>query len=286
MVALGDPNGGSGCSQPLPRLPTGMSFPISASSWLGAVNASSERLMTTVNELADEVLARPSFARDWTIAQALSHLGSAAEICTKLMLRGIDGDTTAPSADDARPVWRRWDALSGPAQREAWLEADRRHRGLLNSLTPQQVESLRIPYFAGLLSVPAYAGYRLSEQSIHAWDIEVALDPAATIPAPEVDLLWERLDLVATRFHHADVLKRQAPKQLLVKLTDRDRTVYLELGAELHLFAGAPANPAATVSGPAEAVLRLVYGRSRPEDDVTATGDVALEDLRSLFPGF
>jgi hypothetical protein len=62
--------------------------------------------------------------------------------------------------------------------------------------------------------------------------------------------------------------------------------VYLELGAELHLVAGAPANPAATVSGPAEALLRLVYGRNRPGDDVTATGDATLEDLRSLFPGF
>jgi hypothetical protein len=59
----------------------------------------------------------------------------------------------------------------------------------------------------GLLSIPAYAGYRLSEQSVHAWDIEVALDPAATIPAPEAELLWERLDLVASRFRDADVLK-------------------------------------------------------------------------------
>ena len=242
--------------------------------------------MKTVNELPDEVLARPSFTGDWTIAQVLSHLGSAAEICAKLVRRGIDGDTTAPTADDARPVWQRWDALSGPAQREAWLEADHRHRRLLDSLTPQQVGSVRIPYFAGLLSVPAYAGYRLSEQSVHAWDIEVVLDPAATVPAPEAGLLWERLDLVAGRFHDADVLKRLAPKQVAVELTDQDRIVRLELGAELHLAAGAPANPAATVAGPAEALLRLVYGRSRPEDDVTATGDVTLEDLRSLFPGF
>jgi hypothetical protein len=53
-----------------------------------------------------------------------------------VLRRGIDGDTTVPTADDARPVWQRWDALSGLAQREAWFEADRRHRELLASLDP------------------------------------------------------------------------------------------------------------------------------------------------------
>jgi uncharacterized protein (TIGR03083 family) len=286
MAAIGDPDSRRGWSRPPVGLLGDMSSPTSAASWLAALNASSERLMKIVDELPDEDLARPSFTGDWTIAQVLSHLGSAAEICTKLVRRGIDGDTTAPAADDARPVWQRWDALSGRAQREAWLEADHRHRRLLGSLSPQQAGSVRIPYFAGLLSVPAYAGYRLSEQSVHAWDIEVALDPAATIPAPEAGLLWERLDLVASRFRDADVLKRLAPGQLAVELAGQDQIVRLELGEELHLAAGAPADPAATVSGPADALLRLVYGRNRPEDGIVVAGDVTLEDLRSLFPGF
>ncbi|MFF7191929.1 hypothetical protein ACFZAR_43920, partial [Streptomyces sp. NPDC008222] len=35
------------------------------------------------------------------------------------------------------------------------------------------------------------------------------------------------------------------------------------------------------------AVLRLVYGRHRPgTDDVTTDGEIALDDLRALFPGF
>jgi hypothetical protein len=62
--------------------------------------------------------------------------------------------------------------------------------------------------------------------------------------------------------------------------------VRLELGDELHLVADAPTDPAGIVSGRAEALLRLIYGRNRPEDGITATGGVTLEDLRSLFPGF
>jgi uncharacterized protein (TIGR03083 family) len=258
---------------------------MNSTTWLAALNTSSERLSKTVHDLSDDALAQPSFAGDWSIAQVLSHLGSAAEICTVLVRRGIDGDTTAPTADDARPVWQRWDALSGPAQREAWFEADHRHRELLASLDAQQRETIRIPYFAGLLSVAEYAGYRLSEQSVHAWDIEVAVDTSATIPMPEVELLWDRLDLVATRFRNADVLERLAPRQLAVELTGR--TLGLDLGTELHLRDDAPTDPAATVAGPAEAVLRLVYGRSRPEDGISVTGDISLDvDLRRLFPGF
>jgi hypothetical protein len=43
----------------------------------------------------------------------------------------------------------------------------------------------------------------------------------------------------------------------------------------------------ATIPAPEVAILRLVYGRNRPErDGVTATGSVTLEDLRALFPGY
>ncbi|MEV4813184.1 maleylpyruvate isomerase family mycothiol-dependent enzyme [Micromonospora avicenniae] len=257
---------------------------MNTTTWLAALNTSSERLRTTVRDLPDDVLTRPSFADRWSVAQVLSHLGSGAEISTMLVQRGIDGDTTAPTVDDVRPIWQRWDALSAPAQREAWLGADRRHRALLASLDARQLETARVPYFAGLLSLPTYLGYRLSEQSVHAWDIEVALDPAAAIPAPEVELLWARLDVVATRFRDAEVLQRLAPKQIAIELPDRPRT--LDLRTEPHLIDSAPQHPAATVTGSAEALLRLIYGRNRPEDGVGVTGEVVLDDLRQLFPGF
>jgi hypothetical protein len=119
-------------------------------------------------------------------------------------------------------------------------------------LDAEQLRSVRVPYFAGLPSIGEYAGYRLSEHAVHTWDVAVALDPAATIPAAEVDLLWQRLDLAG----------------------------------ELHLYPGRAVDPAATVRGSAEAALRLVYGRSRPQDGLEVTGKVTLDDLRQLFPGY
>jgi hypothetical protein len=58
--------------------------------------------------LADEQLATPSYARGWSIAQVLSHLGSAAEIGAVLVRRGIDGGPTGPGERGTKPVWQRW----------------------------------------------------------------------------------------------------------------------------------------------------------------------------------
>ena len=259
----------------------------SVESWLAALHASSARLAAAVSGLRDEQLSRPSFAKDWSIAQVLSHLGSATEICTTLVERGVAGDATAPRREDMEPVWERWNALTGPEQRTHWMEADARHLRLLDSLHAAERASLRVPYFAGLLDLPAYAGYWLSEQSVHAWDVEVDLDVDATIPAAEVALLWERLDLVATRFRHAGTLGRLAPASVTINCADTHRTAALLLASELHIYPCETAEPAGAVTGTSEAILRLVYGRNRPErDDVTATGPVTLEDLRALFPGY
>jgi Mycothiol maleylpyruvate isomerase N-terminal domain len=204
-----------------------MSSPTSGASWLAALNASSERLIKTVRELPGEVLARPSFTGDWTIAQVLSHLGSAAEICTKLVRRGIEGDTTAPTAGDARPVWQRWDALSGHAQREAWLEADRLHRRLLDSLSPQQLES-----------VHGGVGYTFGELGVVLEEFGAALAP---------------VPLLSTVVAAAAILAgdQDEPKQALLPTLASGQTVAtVILGAGLTVSA-APAAGAWTVSGTA-----------------------------------
>ncbi|WP_373317737.1 maleylpyruvate isomerase N-terminal domain-containing protein [Planotetraspora silvatica] len=72
-------------------------------------------------------MSQRSLASGWTVAQVLSHLGSAAEICTMLVKRAIAGDTSGPAMEDMRPVWQRWDALAGPAQRDAWQAANTKH---------------------------------------------------------------------------------------------------------------------------------------------------------------
>jgi uncharacterized protein (TIGR03083 family) len=254
-----------------------------SANWLAAVDDSSRRLRDLVARMGDAELDAPSYAAEWTVAQVLSHLGSAAEIGTALLRRAVDGDASAPTQADTVPVWERWNAMASKEQRTRWVDADTTHRESLRAAAELPV---RVPYFAGLLNVQEYAGYRLSEQSVHEWDVAVALDPQSTIAPAEVSLLWQRLDRVATRFRSPDVLSRLSPAQIEVRTTSPDGVYCLTLGAELHLLACEPAEPSATVRGSAEAVLRLVYGRLRDIDDVTAQGSVTLHDLQALFPGY
>ncbi|KAA0099571.1 maleylpyruvate isomerase family mycothiol-dependent enzyme [Mycolicibacterium sp. P1-18] len=251
--------------------------------WLAAVDDSSARLRDLVGDMGDADLGAPSYAKGWSVAQVLSHLGSAAEIGTVLLRRGLDGDDSAPTPADTGPVWDRWNAMSSPDQRAQWVDADATHRETLRAAADLPV---RVPYFAGLLTVRDYAGYRLSEQSVHGWDVAVATDPGAAIAPAEVSLLWQRLDLVATRFRAPDVLARLSPSQLEVRTTSPDGVYCLTLGAELHLLPCEPAEPSATLRGSSEAVLRLVYGRLRDVDGVTADGSVTLHDAQALFPGY
>jgi hypothetical protein len=247
-------------------------------SWLAALDSTSVGLRKIVQELPEEKLALPAFGRPggWSVAQVLSHLGSAAEICTTLVRRGAEGDLTPPTGDDAKPVWATWDAMAGPEQREAWFEADQTHRDVLATVG----KSIAIPYFAGPLSLSEYAGYRLSEQALHGWDIEVVLDRGATVR--ESELLWQRIDLVVSRFHDADTRKRLAPRTVTVPDGSLEITE-----SELHLTGTKAENPGeAQLTGGREAVLRLFYGRNRPEDGLQTAGDTTLDDFRQLFPGF
>ena len=261
-------------------------MPHASTPWLAALESSSARLAERAAALTLDELDRPSFATDWSVAQVLSHLGSAAEISTTLLRRGIAGREDGPTAELVQPVWARWDGMSPGDQRSAWLEADARHRGALAELRPEDLDDVRIPYFSGLLDVATYAGYRLSEQSVHGWDIDVAMDDAAVIPAAEVDLLLERIDLVATRFRDGATLAELGTRQVAIELTDRPRGLTLDLGEELHLYPCTAGEAVGALAGRAEHVLRLVYGRHRPGDRLRVAGELALTDLQRLFPGY
>jgi uncharacterized protein (TIGR03083 family) len=124
-------------------------------------------------------------------------------------------------------------------------------------------------------------GMRLSEHAVHTWDVAVALDPAAKVAQDAVDLLVDRLPTL-TGF-----LGKQAtaPVTVAVTTTGPERAFTLDTGGVTLAPAGPGDTPAASLALPAEALLRLVYGRLDAEPGLQATG-VTLPELRSVFPGF
>ena len=120
---------------------------------------------------------------------------------------------------------------------------------------------------------------------MHAWDIAVALDPTAVIAPDAVDLLIEGLPELAAR------VGKPAPEPVTVRTSEPDRRFTLQTdGVSLEPQAGtADGADDVWIELPAEALVRLVYGRldgvHRGAEPVTAP-TVSLDQLRSLFPGF
>lgn len=87
--------------------------PTCPNAWLAASHASSPRLAATVTSLSETDLNQRSKTGEWSIVQVLSDLGSAAEISTGLLQRGIAGDGAGPAREDLEPVWSDGGSLQG-----------------------------------------------------------------------------------------------------------------------------------------------------------------------------
>ena len=126
-------------------------------------------------------------------------------------------------------------------------------------------------------------GMRLNEHLLHEWDVAVALDPAASLAADGTSEVIDNLDLVA-RFTARPGERRPGGGR-------HDRpdatTLVIVLGPDHIDFRRVDDPGYPTVTMPAEALIRLVYGRLDPDTrPPTSFGDAAVLDaLRAVFPG-
>jgi uncharacterized protein (TIGR03083 family) len=237
-------------------------------------------LRTTAEPLTEDQLRQRSYASEWSIAQVLSHLGSQAEIFELFLDAGLTGQDP-PGMEQFRPIWEIWDGKEPQAQATDALRADDLTTARFESLTEGERAQLRLKAFGRDLDVTAVAGMRLSEHAMHTWDVAVALDPAATVDPDAVALLVDTVGQVAPR-GKADGQHRE----VLIATTSPERHFLLETGETITLTpADGTAEPGLEL--PAEALLRLVYGRLDPghTPPVEASG-VDLDELRAIFPGF
>jgi uncharacterized protein (TIGR03083 family) len=151
-----------------------------------------ERLAPVVRDLPDDQLTGPSGASEWTVAQVLSHLGSGAEITLDTLRAAQEGRERAGDANEG--VWARWNAMPPRDQADGYLRAGGELDRALAELDQPQRAELRIPM--GFLPEPAdmdlFTGMRLNEAALHAWDVEVAVDPSATLPSDVAEVLVDQ----------------------------------------------------------------------------------------------
>jgi uncharacterized protein (TIGR03083 family) len=249
---------------------------------IGALSGSQKRLRNLVASLEDAALSQPSYATEWSIAEVLSHLGSQAEI-TELMLNAGLGYGEPPTPEMVGGIWDRWNAKTPREQADDGLAVDAALVARFEALDTGQRARVRVAAFGMDLDFATLAGMRLSEHALHSWDIAVALDPRATVAPESVEHVVDLLGPIVSR----SGMPVATPASVAVTTTGPDRRFVLRFGDTVTLAeAGDAEETEATIELPAEAFVRLVYGRLAPAHtpEVTLQG-VNLDELRRAFPG-
>jgi uncharacterized protein (TIGR03083 family) len=257
-----------------------------ARAWIGTLRNSHDRLASLVAPLTPEQLRRGSYDTDWSVAQVLSHLGSGAEIAL-LMLPGALGETEPVSREAFPAVWDVWNAKSPDEQAADCLVSDARHVQTLEQLSDDDLARISLPFFGMNLDAVGMVRLRLGEHALHTWDVAATFDPRATVPADAVSLLIDNVpQFLAPRLGKAP----EIPFRVRIRTSDPERDYLLDAADAISMtdWPGDGAGADAEVSMPAEALLRLAYGRLDPgHTPASVTGDaVDLERLRAVFPGF
>ncbi|HEX3706512.1 MAG TPA: maleylpyruvate isomerase family mycothiol-dependent enzyme [Mycobacteriales bacterium] len=252
---------------------------------IAALRAHHDELAGLIPILTDAQLTGPSGASEWSVAQVLSHLGSGAEIGLVAYQIALT-DRAEPEADFNQGVWDRWNAMSPQDQANGFLEHDARLLETIESLTPDQRANLQIKlsFLPAPLGIATIAGMRLNEVAHHSWDVRVGLDPAATLHEEAAAVLLEQLS-----GELGFMLRFTGKADALASPAVVDALGYGLVIADEVSLAPSSESANATFAGPTEALVRLFGGRLKPAhtpEAVEVTGDVSLDDLRSVFPGF
>ena len=250
--------------------------------WITALSASHTRLRTLVESLSPADLLAPSYDREWTVAQVLSHLGSQAEIFQLFLDAALSG-RPVPGNEAFPPVWEVWNQRQPEEQSRECLDANDAFVARLEGL-PDETLRRPITVFGMNVTIGDLARMRLSEHAVHSWDIAVSFDPTAQVAADAVALLIDTLtQLVA---YAGKPQGRVFDVHIHTSAPERDFLLAVHDTVELNAFANQAVT--GTLDLPAEALLRLVYGRLDPAHTppvALAAGDVTLDDLRPAFPG-
>ncbi len=261
--------------------------------WIAGLRQSHDRLAGFVAELDDEALGAPSMCTEWTVAQVLSHLGSGGEIGLATLEANIAG-APLPGDDFAPGVWARWNDKTPRQVADDAVPADAALVERFESLDDAALAELtvKLPFLPEPIDVATAVGFRLNEHALHSWDVFAAFDPHATVAADATALLIDWAPQVVGlmgRFLPRDT-RPAGSASIAVTTSAPERRLVLEVGDALVLR---PATTDEATDGalaiPAEALIRLVAGRLRPDrpgGDAAVSGPVSLDDLRRAFPGY
>lgn len=219
------------------------------------------------------------------MAQVLSHLGSQAEIFQLFFDAGLHGGDP-PTGEAFQPIWAAWDAKSPEQQMADCFAANEKLVAFVEVLGEAELARFRLDMFGRQLDVAALLRMRLSEHAMHTWDVEVTFDADAAVAPEAVDLLIDGVGETVARAAKTP----PEPFDVVIATTEPDRNFELHAADQVSLrqLDGTTAD-AARIELPAEAFLRLVYGRlddTHPAHGPVRTQGADFARLTAIFEGF
>jgi uncharacterized protein (TIGR03083 family) len=245
---------------------------------IAVLRASHERLRSVTAPLTPEEVRAPAYPSQWSVAQVFSHLGSGAQI----MSLSLDAAPEAAPREAYQPIWDTWNAKDADAQVADALASDAALVARIESLAGDA--DARYQVWSGEVDIAGLAASRLFEHALHTWDVAVAVEPGATLATDAVEIILPGLGTLI-----GFVAKPNGfAGRIHVTTTDPAAEYRLTLGesSSWSTWDGGAAD--ATLRLPAEALVRLIYGRldaGNTPVGVEAEG-IGLDDLRAFFPGF
>jgi uncharacterized protein (TIGR03083 family) len=247
-----------------------------------------QRLTAYLDTLGPADWEAPSYCADWRVYQVVSHLGSGPEITRGGLAQALSG---GPEYGDAerRAVWASFDALPPGEVYPAYRQTNDAFLDFLNGLDGQQLGA-QVPYFAGgTVPLAVLLAARLSEATLHTWDLLVMRDPRATLTSGNRSDVLEHNKRSLGRG-----LKTERAGQLSGKLVEfqlshpSDRLGFAIAEPFGGVQAGPVLNPDLSVQTTTEAFLRLIWNRLGPPAAPPAlelSRPEWQDDLLAAFPG-
>lgn len=235
---------------------------------------------------------RPSACEGWAVADVVSHMAESNDRFLAIIGAALD-DGPAPEFTPQQRAERQ--ATVRAAGRQAALDQlTQRVNAVFDRLETAGPEGLArtVTVPAGKLSLAQVATQRLTEVALHGWDVRSAADPRAGLSAGAAPLLLDSVLGSVTRLAGKNVP------------ADANSTYRLELSGEVGgpvtvalaegkatATRGAPDGAVATLRMPAEAAIRLFWGRldlerALGDGTVQVEGDAAAaRALNGVFRG-
>jgi uncharacterized protein (TIGR03083 family) len=254
-----------------------------AAALLAVLNASHDRLAAALGNLSLDQATTQSYDDEWSVAQVASHLGSGAEIFRLHLAAGAKGEEAAGN-DTYPPIWDSWNSREPLDQVRDAVSTDAALLRDVAALSDEERERWHLDLWGMSLDLAAFLAMRLNEHALHTWDVTVTFDPASTVPEDATSYVVDALPAVAGWAGKPS--EQQASVE--VRTTSPERAFHLDLGpGGVSLTPSLDDTDAPVLTLPAEAFVRLVYGRLDPDhtpSSVSAEG-VDLDLLRTVFPG-